>query len=112
MGTSCSANLTHEQRESRRAADFHGGGGILLGEGAEGKGGAIGEAIARLGKELGGHELRCPRSQGDGVAACRRVGERGLCGQRSGWLGFNETSLALHWLAWTATGIGQQRCPG
>jgi hypothetical protein len=56
-------------------------------------------------------ELRCPRSQGDGVAACRRVGERGLCGQRSGWLGFNETSLALHWLAWTATGIGQQALP-
>jgi hypothetical protein len=56
-------------------------------------------------------ELRCPRSQGDGVAACRRVGERGLCGERSGWLGFNETSLALHWLAWTATGIGQQAVP-
>jgi hypothetical protein len=37
------------------AADFHGRGGIPLGEGAEGKGGAMGEAIAWLGKELGSH---------------------------------------------------------
>jgi hypothetical protein len=42
-------------------------------------------------------ELRCPRSQGDGVAACSHVGERGLRREKSGWLGFNETSLALHW---------------
>jgi hypothetical protein len=78
MGTSCSANPTHEQRESRRAADFHGGGGILLGEGAEGKGGAIGEAIARLGKELGGHGASMSEESGRWSRCLPPCGREGI----------------------------------
>jgi hypothetical protein len=47
--------LYGSELRKKGAADFHGRGGIPLGEGAEGKGGAMGEAIAWLGKELGSH---------------------------------------------------------
>jgi hypothetical protein len=70
--------LYGSELRKKGAADFHGRGGIPLGEGAEGKGGAMGEAIAWLGKELGGHGASVSEEPGRWSRCLPSCGREGI----------------------------------
>jgi hypothetical protein len=92
--------MVQRGRRGRRDARHEEEEGLHTGlgkKGAEGKGGAMGEAIARLGKELGGHGASVSEEPGRCSRCLPPCGREGLCREKSGWLGFNETSLVLHW---------------